>query len=66
MDPLLLILATLGVLPLLTLAALTVLGALRRGQHMLGAVIAGIFFPLTWVYWYVQDKYPHGRIHGGP
>jgi hypothetical protein len=46
---------------LLALAALTGVGARRRGRTRLGVVVAGAFFPLTWAVWYVSDEHPHKR-----
>ncbi|WP_244932201.1 hypothetical protein [Nocardioides sp. W7] len=41
---------------LLALVTLTVTGARRRGSHLLVAVVAGLFFPFTWVVWHVHDR----------
>lgn len=40
----------------LGLAALTAAGSLRRGQGRGLAVVTGLFFPVTWVTWYLADK----------
>ena len=41
------------------LAALTVVGSRRRGAAPALAVLSGLFFPVTWVAWYVWDEQPH-------
>lgn len=52
-------LAVLGAL----LVLLTGLGARRRGLDVLPASVAGLFFPLTWIVWYVRDEHPYRRGH---
>jgi hypothetical protein len=44
---------------------LTTVGAHRRGLAVPLAVVAGVFFPLTWAVWYVRDEHPyaHGLLH---
>ncbi len=44
------------VLPLLLLATLTALGERRRGARGTTCLVAGLFFPVTWVAWYVRDE----------
>jgi hypothetical protein len=39
----------------LTLMALTGTGARRRGDSLTTAVVSGLFFPITWVFWHLQD-----------
>jgi hypothetical protein len=39
----------------LALSALTFAGDLRRGQRWYLALVAGLFFPVTWVVWYLID-----------
>jgi hypothetical protein len=48
---------------LLPLAVLTALGAHQRGLGMPGAVCSGLFFPVSWLVWYVKDERPYGRGH---
>ncbi len=43
--------------------SMTVVGARRRGQGVPAALLAGIFFPVTWVAWYVRDEHPYAG-HG--
>lgn len=45
--------------PLLLLAVLTAIGERRRGAPLPIVVVAGIFFPVTWVTWYVRDERPY-------
>jgi hypothetical protein len=45
----------------LSLAALTGRGAHHRGRPFVPAVAAGLFFPFTWVFWYVADELPLAR-----
>jgi hypothetical protein len=47
----------------LSLAFLTGLGAHRRGVGLLPALVAGVFFPATWIVWYVLDEHPYSRAH---
>jgi hypothetical protein len=44
---------------LLALVILTGLGAHRRGLAGLPASLAGLFFPVTWVVWYLRDEHPY-------
>ncbi|HXH80722.1 hypothetical protein [Nocardioides sp.] len=46
----------------LALAALTATGERRRGHGLGVALVAGIFFPITWVAWYVRDERPYRRV----
>ncbi len=59
-----------GILGLMVLAAvagcafvplfvLTAIGARRRGQPFPVAVLVGLFFPVTWLVWYVRDMSPY-------
>ena len=54
-----------GILLLAVLAlpqvVLTACGAHRRGVGMPHSVLAGLFFPATWVVWYVHDEHPYRR-----
>jgi len=54
---------TLGLSALAWLAAglLTAWGARRRGQHWRFAWLSGLFFPVSWVIWYLVDE----RAAGG-
>jgi hypothetical protein len=40
---------------LVLLAVLTALGGARRGVNAPRALIGGLFFPVTWVVWYLTD-----------
>jgi hypothetical protein len=44
---------------LLALMALTAQGASRRGSAVMPSLLAGLFFPVTWVAWYVRDEHPY-------
>jgi hypothetical protein len=48
---------------LLALMFLTAQGASRRGLALLPALLAGLFFPVTWVVWYVRDEHPYRMTH---
>lgn len=50
---------------LLALVILTGLGAHRRGLAAPPASLAGLFFPITWIVWYLRDEHPysHARRH---
>lgn len=41
-------------------AVLTGTGQRRRGSGLAVALVAGAFFPVTWVVWYVADEHPYG------
>jgi hypothetical protein len=45
----------------LAIGTLTLFGARRRGQRWRIAWLSGLFFPLTWVVWYIVDE----RAAGG-
>ena len=57
------VLALVAVSPVLGLAILTGLGQRRRGARPLTVAAAGLFFPVTWVAWYVHDQ-SHGTSAG--
>jgi len=42
-------------LPVVALMVLTGRGQLRRGGWIATGLVAGVFFPVTWVTWYVVD-----------
>jgi hypothetical protein len=50
----------------LPLPVLTAQGARRRGVAIPRAVLAGLFFPVTWTDWYVRDEHPYQRVPRGP
>ena len=43
------------------LVVLTAMGARSRGRTITVAAVAGLFFPITWVCWYVCDEHPYRR-----
>ncbi len=47
---------------LLCLPVLTGLGERRRGARAPLAVLAGVFFPITWIVWYSKDELPGHRL----
>lgn len=47
----------------LGLAVLTGLGSRRRGAGPVVVALSAVFFPLTWVAWYVHDVQPYRRRH---
>lgn len=50
-----------SVLSAAVLGPLTALGARRRGASPPVVVLSGLFFPLAWAVWYVQDELPLRR-----
>jgi hypothetical protein len=52
-----------GVLVLSALAALTSVGQRRRGDGLVLAIVAGMFFPITWAVWYIHDEHPYRLTH---
>jgi hypothetical protein len=53
--PLLLLVAS----GMLALMMMTGEGGRRRGESVPIAVLAGVFFPITWAVWYVRDEHPY-------
>jgi hypothetical protein len=51
----------LSALAWLAVGSFTAGGARRRGQHWRFAWMSGLFFPLSWVIWYLADE----RAAGG-
>jgi hypothetical protein len=48
----------------LPVALLTALGARERGMAMPFVVLSGLFYPVTWIVWYVSDEHPYrNRSH---
>lgn len=45
----------------LPLAVLTGIGARKRGVAISLALLAGLFFPVTWTVWYLLDEQPYRR-----
>jgi hypothetical protein len=45
---------------------LTGLGAYRRGLAALPASLAGLFFPIAWIVWYLRDEHPYRHAHRHP
>ncbi len=43
------------------LAAMTAHGAQRRGNGAWIAALSGLFFPVTWVVWYLRDEHPYAQ-----
>jgi hypothetical protein len=43
---------------LLMLMGFTATGGHRRGHGVVVALATGLFFPITWVVWYVRDERP--------
>lgn len=41
----------------LTLVVLTARGERRRSRRWSVAILAGLFFPVTWVVWYLRDEH---------
>jgi hypothetical protein len=51
--------STLVACVVLAAPVMTCVGARRRGRGVPAALLAGIFFPVTWVAWYVRDEHPY-------
>ena len=60
MSPLVVAVAVVAITAVLALVGLTAIGERRRGHGLLVALTAGLFFPLTWVAWYVRDERRYG------
>ncbi len=43
-------------------AAMTAQGAQRRGNGTWLVLLSGLFFPATWVVWYLRDERPYSRL----
>ena len=48
--------ACLAAVPFIALMMLTGRGQLQRGGGTAVVVLAGVFFPVTWVGWYLADR----------
>jgi hypothetical protein len=62
MDPEVVAVALVVGAPVVALMALTATGARRRGRGRLAALVAGLFFPLTWGIWYLRDEHPGAPV----
>lgn len=62
MEPTVVAALTAVAISLGALVGLTALGQRRRGHSWGVAVIAGLFFPITWAVWYVRDEQPYRRL----
>lgn len=40
---------------------LTISGARKRGNGRAASGVAGLFFPITWIAWYLRDEHPYQR-----
>jgi hypothetical protein len=58
MDPEVVAVALVVAAPLVALMALTATGGRRRGHGLVAALVAGLFFPVTWAVWYLRDQHP--------
>lgn len=63
MNPVVAALALVVGVALLTLMGLTATGERRRGHGIPVVLAAGIFFPITWVVWYLRDQHPYRVVH---
>lgn len=43
--------------------ALTALGQHRRALVVPASIVAGLFFPVTWIVWYLHDERPYPTLH---
>lgn len=55
------------VLIMLPPATLTAMGSRRRGNGVALTALAGVFFPISWIVWYLHDEHPYrtGAPGGG-
>jgi hypothetical protein len=44
---------------------LTAAGERQRRRGLGIAVVAGLFFPVTWTVWYLRDAHPYQRTNHG-
>ncbi|KRA38402.1 MULTISPECIES: hypothetical protein [unclassified Nocardioides] len=54
-----LVVAALATISLVALMALTSSGQRRRSPGLAVALMAGLFFPVTWTVWYLRDEHPY-------
>lgn len=53
-----------GAMVAVALMVSTAVGQHRRGRGLPLVILAGLFFPITWIVWYVHDEHPYSGIHG--
>jgi threonine/homoserine/homoserine lactone efflux protein len=58
MDPEVVAVALVPGASVVALMALTAIGGRRRGRGLGLALVAGLFFPVTWAVWYLLDEHP--------
>lgn len=58
MDPEAVAVALVMGAPVVALMVLTATGQRRRGHGLVLALVAGLFFPVTWTVWYLLDEHP--------
>lgn len=46
----------------LALMGLTATGEHRRGHGVFLVLAAGVFFPITWIVWYLVDEQPYRAV----
>jgi hypothetical protein len=63
MDPEVVAVALVMGAPVVVLMVLTATGQRRRGHGRVTALVAGLFFPLTWGIWYLRDEHPGVPVH---
>lgn len=44
------------------LASITAAGERKRGRGIGVALVAALFFPITWTVWYVRDEHPYRSL----
>jgi hypothetical protein len=52
-------LALIIAIPVVAFMVLTGMGESQRGARPLTVVVAALFFPITWMVWYVRDEHPY-------
>ncbi len=50
-------------IPVAAFMVLTGMGETQRGARPLTVVVAALFFPVTWMVWYVRDERPYASPH---
>jgi hypothetical protein len=55
------IVLVIGLVAAAPFAVLTAIGSYHRTGEASLAVVSGVFFPATWVAWYVRDELPRRR-----
>lgn len=61
MSPVGVVLLLIAISIVFAIAVVTAVGQRRRGAPLVTVLLAGFFFPLAWIGWYVHDELQNGQ-----